>query len=544
MTAERDNPVRETNGADERRELERRLADAQARLEGETAARRQCEHALRECRQRYRLVAEHANDKVALHSPDGVYQYVSPASRTLVGYEPEDLIGESALDKIHPDDVQTAGRSLAALQQGEEQVTTIYRMRHRDGHYVWLETVSKAITDADTGQVLEIISVSRDVTRHYEALQHLRLIQAAIEQVGEAVLITDAELDPPGPRIRYANHAFTQMTGYTLEEVYGKTPRILQGPETSRRELDRLKQSLARGERFEGQTYNYRKNGERFILHWHVTPVRDESGRVTHFVAIQRDITEQQRAERLARQREAELAHVGRLSTMGQMASELAHELNQPLAAIGSYVQGGLRRLRSGRFDMAELDELLSRVDAQSQRAGQIIRRMRQFVRKREPERTAIALTALIEEVAELIEVELRHQEVELELELADDLPAVIVDTIQIEQVILNLIRNAIDAMADVEPGRRQVTVRTRREGPHAVALQVSDTGPGIDSADLNRVFEPFYSTKSRGMGMGLTISRSIVEAHGGELIAARNDPGPGLSFTVRLPVRPTTDEQ
>ncbi|MEX2545225.1 MAG: PAS domain S-box protein [Phycisphaeraceae bacterium] len=517
-------------------ELEQRIATAEARARNERAARRQAEQSRGEGEQRYRLLAEHAHDKIARHTPDGVYLYVSPASRRLLGYEPAELVGHSAFEKIHPDDIQRVQQAMNALVQNQNEVSTVYRLRHREGHYVWLETISKAITDADTGQLIEIISVSRDVTQHHQAEQNLRLVQAAIEQVGEAVVITEPELDLPGPRILYVNRAFTQMTGYSREEVIGKTPRILQGPETSRRELDRLKQTLARGERFEGQTYNYRKDGERFILHWHVTPIRDDSRRITHFVSIQRDVTEQQRAERLARQREAELAHVGRLSTMGQMASELAHELNQPLAAIGSYVQGGLRRLRDGRVSLEDLDELLSRVDTQAQRAGQIIRRMRQFVRKREPERTQVELRTLVEEVVELVEPELRHQMINLELDFADDLPTTVLDAIQIEQVILNLVRNAIDAMTTVEPARRRLAIRTRRAAEGQVALEVRDTGTGISEADLKQVFEPFYSTKSRGMGMGLTISRTIVQTHGGKLTVTPNI-DTGVCFTITLPL-------
>ncbi|MFW6061164.1 MAG: PAS domain-containing sensor histidine kinase, partial [Phycisphaeraceae bacterium] len=363
------------------------LTETNRRLQEQIAAREQAEHALRESEARFRLLAENATDLICRHAPDGRYLYVSPSSRKLLGYEPQELIGRSPYEFFHPDDVDRVQASHTKVVQWPEANRIEYRLRRKDGSYIWLETVARAVRAADSGQVLEIHTTSRDVTARHEAEEQLRLIQSAVEQIDEMVIITDTELDPPGPRIEYVNPAFCRTTGYSADEVLGQTPRMLQGPRTDRAVLDELRDQLSRGESFEGETYNYRKDGEEFILHWHIAPLRDRRGRITHFVAIQRDVTEQRRAEALARQRQSELAHVGRLSTMGEMASGIAHELNQPLAAIAIYVQGCLRRIQQQGVSDEELTEALTHIHNQAQRASEIIRRLRDFMRKREAQR-------------------------------------------------------------------------------------------------------------------------------------------------------------
>ena len=510
------------------------LTEANRRLKEQIEARKQAETALRESESRFRLIAENLTDLICRHSVDGRYLYVSPSCRKLLGYEPEEMLGRSPYEFFHPQDTEAIRANHAHVLEWPEASTIQYRFRRKDGSYLWFETIAKAIRDAETGEVTEIHSTSRDVTSRREAEQQLRLVTSAVEQIGEMVLITDADLDAPGPHILYANPAFCQATGYSLDEVIGKTPRILAGPRTSRHVLDKLRQCLSDGEPFHGETVNYRKDGSEFILEWHISPLRDEYERITHWVAIQRDVTEQRRNEALARQRQNELAHVGRLSTMGEMASGLAHELNQPLAAIAIYVQGCIRRLQNNQMSQDELIDALECVKDQSQRASEIIRRLRDFVRKREPQRDKTDVNHLVHEVLGLMDPEIQRYGVRLDLDFEESLPPVHVDNVQIQQVVLNLVRNAIEAMEANAPADRPLTIRTCRDDEQ-VYITVADAGAGMSDEQLQRIFEPFFTTKDSGMGMGLNISQSIAQANDGRLVPER-DPERGMRFHLSLP--------
>ena len=270
-------------------------------------------------------------------------------------------------------------------------------------------------------------------------------MQAAVDQVGDAVVITDAA-ERPGPYVIYTNEAFEQMTGYRFDEVKGRSPRLLQGPLTDAATLDELRLRLRAGEPFSGEIINYRKSGEPYVLDWHLYPLRDRDKRLTHWVAIQRDVTERNRALETARQHREELAHVTRLSTMGEMAAGLAHELNQPLAAIQNYLGGTLKRVEKQSIDGEGLGRALRQAIGQADRAGQMVRRLRDYVAKRPVVREVVALPDLLAETLGILGPGLRQQQVVVVPDWPDGLPAVRVDRIQIEQVLLNLIRNAAEA--------------------------------------------------------------------------------------------------
>ncbi|MBN1341348.1 MAG: GAF domain-containing protein [Phycisphaerae bacterium] len=244
---------------------------------------------------------------------------------------------------------------------------------------------------------------------------------------------------------------------------------------------------------------------------------------------------QRQAAEELARRRQVELAHVTRLSTMGEMATALAHELNQPLCAISSSSQACMRLLRAGTVDTEEVLGALEDVDAQAQRAAEIIRRVRAFVRKREPQRTRADINALVRDALALAEPGARRRHVTMRFEAADGLPLAQVDTIEITQVVFNLIRNAIEAMGAGPPEGRYLEVRTSLREPDALLVAVSDTGPGLPDHGIGKVFDAFYTTKPEGMGMGLSICQSIVVSHGGELWAENGSPR-GATFQFTLP--------
>jgi C4-dicarboxylate-specific signal transduction histidine kinase len=235
-----------------------------------------------------------------------------------------------------------------------------------------------------------------------------------------------------------------------------------------------------------------------------------------------------------ARAHEAELAHVLRLSTLGEMATGLAHELNQPLSGIVSYARGCARRLEAGTLDDGAFADVLSRISAEALRAGEIIRRLRALVRKEKPRREELDLNRLVRGVARLVAAEARRRRMRLHLRLQAPLPVVRADRIQIEQVLLNLIRNGFEAMAEVGVEQRLLTIETAAEDTDLVTVSVTDSGHGIGPEASERVFEPFFTTKGEGIGMGLAISRTIVEAHDGRLSFAAAPVG--TRFWFQLP--------
>jgi signal transduction histidine kinase/integral membrane sensor domain MASE1 len=272
------------------------------------------------------------------------------------------------------------------------------------------------------------------------------------------------------------------------------------------------------------------EGGDRWFM-LSVVPLRRPEGGA---VATHVDVTEQHRAEHEARRSREELAHFLRVSTVGELTTSLAHELNQPLTAILANAQAAGLLLREGA-DPRELREILSDIVEEDKRAGEVIRRLRELLRKGEPEHAPLDINALATDVVRLLSVDATLRNVSIQLDLATPPATVTGDRIQIQQVVLNLLLNAMDAMANCPPERRVALVATAmRDG--AAQLSVSDSGTGLRGASPNRIFEPFYTTKPAGMGMGLSIARSIVDAHGGR-IWARDNAGPGATFTVSLPL-------
>lgn len=276
--------------------------------------------------------------------------------------------------------------------------------------------------------------------------------------------------------------------------------------------------------------------GRRRWMETHVGPLRDGRDNVVALLAITRDITARKHAEDEVRLHYRELAHASRVTTMGEMASGLAHELNQPLAAIANYSRGCLHRIRAGKDSPNDLAHAMEHVCRQAERAGDIIRSLRKFVRKDEHQARSVDLRTVLREAMVIAELEARQHQVRVELSVSDDLPPVMGDAIQIEQVILNLARNAVEAMHEVAADQRQLSIRAFTDARGVANLEIHDTGPGLPRDMFNQIYEPFFTTKANGMGMGLPICRSIVEAHGGVLQAFYNEPGPGLTFRFDLP--------
>jgi two-component system sensor histidine kinase DctS len=281
-----------------------------------------------------------------------------------------------------------------------------------------------------------------------------------------------------------------------------------------------------------------RKNGERFHALVYEAKLIDGNGNHTGWMASVLDITERKRAEELARQQQEQLQFTSRLVTMGEMASTLAHELNQPLAAIASYNTGCLNLLNAGQTDPKEILPALEKIGLQAQRAGKIIRRVHDFVRKSEPKRAPCAVGEVIEDCLGFVETEARKRHVRIDCDLPP-LPPVPADRLMLEQVLLNLIRNGMEAMAATPEAERALRIAVEI-GDGELLVSVGDQGSGIAPEIRDKLFTAFFTTKPEGMGIGLSICRSIIEFHRGRLWAEDNPQSPtgsGTIFRFTLPL-------
>lgn len=366
-----------------------------------------------------------------------------------------------------------------------------------------------------------------------EAVMHLAESEARLRSILETVPDAMIVIDERGV-MRSFSVAAERLFGWTAAEAIGRNVAILM-PTPYREQHDGyLERYYQTGERriigIGRVVVGERKDGSTFPMELAVGEMEAMGHRF--FTGFVRDLTERQTAERRVQDLQSELVHVSRLTALGEMASALAHELNQPLSAIANYMKGSERLLDASEPDRAKIKGALSAAAEQALRAGQIIRRLRDFVAKGEAERRIENLPQLLEEAGALAMIGAKEQGVRLRFKLDYDLDLVLADKVQVQQVVLNLMRNAIDAMESAP--RRELVVSTAPAGGDMVEVAVADTGPGIAPDMMDQLFQPFVTTKAQGMGVGLSISRTIVEAHGGRIWAETN-PGGGTVFRFTL---------
>lgn len=360
-----------------------------------------------------------------------------------------------------------------------------------------------------------------------------RETQALLDVAVDAVVIIDHR-----GIIETFNRAAERLFGYSAAEAVGTNVSLLM-PEPHRSlhddYIDRyLASGISRVIGIGREVDARRKDGSIF-------PASLAIGRIPEsdpprFVGFLHDLTSQREAAEEQQRMQHRMAQVSHLATMGEMAASIAHEINQPLSAISNYAVGCEQLLDAPNPEIAEVQSALRQISGQALRAGEIIRRLRSLVRTRQPRRERADINELVRELSILSQSDARMNDVRLHFELAEGLPPINVDGIQIQQVLLNLVRNAIEALAASDHDLRQVVLRTRRHGPGEIEISVSDSGPGVHPTIVARMFDPFCSTKEEGSGLGLSISKSIVEAHRGGLEHRPNTPR-GACFTVTLPV-------
>lgn len=379
---------------------------------------------------------------------------------------------------------------------------------------------------------LLFIRVSNPIIHHLE--ESAAKTRAILDTVVDGIITIDER-----GMVESLNPAAERIFGFSASEVIGNNVNMFMSSPYREEHNDYLRHYRTTGEKriigIGREVTGRRKDGSTFPMDLAVGEVQLSGKRL--FTAAVRDATDRKRAEKEAKRRLDELAHVGRVASMGEMASGLAHEINQPLTAIASYAEACLLMLKSKAGNTDLLRDSLEEISGQAQRAGAIVRRLRQFVKQAETERSRVDINSVVRSVLELLEHDISAHRIRLQLELDEQLPEVEIDRIQIDQVLVNLVLNAVDAMDSTEQADRELTIQTAKtSSEEALEVAVSDTGSGLTPEAADHLFDAFFTTKPGGMGLGLVISRSIIQAHRGRLWATANG-DTGATFRFTLPI-------
>lgn len=535
--------------------------------------RKKAEEALRQSEERLRRILDQSPDIIFRVGRNGL-EYISPACWQILGFRPEEKYAESSLlpGHVHPDDHAKVPEIVHQLHHGP--VRCELRILHADGRTIWTEHALNPIF-TPSGKLFAVEGIVRDISERKcaeDALEKQRKEQRVIfDSVPAMIWYKDRH-----NRILQANVAAAQSMGMTVDDLAGRSTHDLYPDEADQYHRDDLEVINSGHPKLGIVELLQTVSGEKRWVRTDKIPYRDENNEIIGVIAFAIDVTERvtaeralrrahddlevrvrertaelaaaveglrleiaqrEKAEEKVRRQQEQLAHVQRLRTIEGVASQLAHEINQPLAAIVNFANGIVARLRSGGIDTETMGAAATQIREQAMRAGEVIRRLRGFVRKETARREYAAVNDLVQEAAQLIEPEAQRNGICIRFCLDADagLPPIQVDRVQIEQVVVNLLRNGIDAI--VETGSREgellVTTKLMADG---IQVSICDNGAGLPAGAEAQLFEPYFTTKSEGLGMGLSISRSITEAHGGALWAESNEKK-GMTFLLRLPV-------
>jgi nitrogen fixation negative regulator NifL len=477
------------------------------------------------------LITEQVADTVIITDLDYRITYTNRAFQHLYGYRREELQGQTPeVLNAEPNFEQIQADIYRTVSSGDRWEGELEN-RRKDGSTFTCELAIFPLVD-EKQNIFAYASVQRDITERKRAANALRDSEERYRQLvsttSDAIMLFDGETR----QFIDINKACEELYGYCREEFLGlKLDNVSAEPEKSR---DSVRKSL-RGEatriplryhkKKDGTVFPVEISGSAFKLSGH--PV---------VCGVIRDMTKRREVEKRAREHQAELARAWRINTVGEMASGLAHELNQPLCAIANYSNACLRMTGSAQDKPSEIVNALKQIIVQAERAGKIISHIRGLVAKAPPKRSTVQINKVVAEAIDIEETEATRKGITIETRLAEDVPLALADEIQIEQVVLNLLRNSIDALSGEDVNRRTVTIETARTSDNAVKVLVQDSGKGLPTENAEQVFDSFFTTKSSGLGMGLSLSRSIIEAHGGRLWAEPNPDG-GAIFQFTLPV-------
>jgi PAS domain S-box-containing protein len=455
----------------------------------------------------------------------------------IFGLEPgkQRLDESSFLTPVYPEDRPAVKLAIGeALRPGGE-LDAEYRIQRPDGSMRWVLAQGRTHCD-NKGSPFRMIGLSLDVTERRQAAEELRRseerFRLLVEGIADyAIFMLDAE-----GFVTSWNSGAERIKGYHAEEIIGQHYSCFFGDEDLRKgnPAMALREAAATG-RFEEDGWRLRKDGLRFQANVILTALHDPKGKLVGFAKITRDLTESRRAEDAVQAAQAELARVVRVSTLGELTASIAHEINQPLSAIVTNANASRRILASPAPDIEDVQQALMEIAEAGTRAGEIISHIRALVKKGAPQKSPVDINLVIQEVLDIIPRVLEKQHISLKMELQPALPPVLGDRVQLQQVVLNLIMNGIEAMSAVPDRPRSLVIRSdARESGLEVTVQ--DSGIGFDPRNIDHVFDTFFTTKPNGMGMGLSICRSIIEAHRGRLWASLDPAVQGATFRFSLP--------
>lgn len=483
-----------------------------------------------------RSVLERAGVGIKQVSLDGIVLDANEKFAEMVGRTRAEIIGAALSSFTHPEDLAPEQAMIARLRAGEIGSYTIEkRHRHADGHSFWTRVTSSLVHDPISARPY-YVAIVENVDVRVRAQHDLEEREVRLRTIFETAPDSIIVIDESGTILNFSRAA-ERLFGYDPPEVLGRNASMLMPAPYRDGHDGYIRRYLATGEkRIIGVgriVVGQRRDGSVFPMELAVgeMPLQDRH----LFTGFIRDLTERRETEKRLQDLQTELLHVGRVSAMAQLASALAHEVNQPLTAIGNYLQAARRFMTaSGIAPGDRVAEALDKAAAQTERAGQVVRTMRAFVKKGDGARRPEPLNTAIEEACALAMAGLGDLGVRLNFNLAHGLPEVLIDKVPVQQVVVNLVRNAAEAMRDCD--RRDLTIRSWLAGDRRVCVEIRDSGPGLAPEVSAQLFQPFVTTKASGMGMGLSICRSIINSHGGSIRAEAVAEG-GTRFVFDLPV-------
>jgi PAS domain S-box-containing protein len=464
----------------------------------------------------------------------GENRYWSDECFRLLGFDPADGMPpfETFVQRIHPDDRPIVAEALerAVRERGEYEVD--YRISHPNGEVRDIHVIGHPILNS-SGELVEIVGTGVDVTERKRAEGNIRQSENELRHILDFTPQQVAVLGPDRTRI-YSNQAMLDYLGLTLEDWQSGDPRRFVHPDDFERMMSQDHSEFLKGLPHE---IDLRLLGTGGKYRWFLvrySPLLDEQGRITRWYLAGTDIEDRKEAEEWSRRAQADLAHANRVTTMGELTASLAHEVNQPIAASLTNARTCLRWLAGDTPNVEEAREAAMRIVQDQTRAAEIISRTRLLFKNAPPQRELVDINEVIREMIVLLRGETARYFISLQTQLAADLPQVMGDRVQLQQVLMNLTMNGIDAMANVN-GTRELVIHSQPAADGQLMVSVSDTGIGLPPERADYIFDAFVTTKPHGTGMGLRISRSIVESHGGRLWAGENAPR-GASFHFTLP--------
>jgi PAS domain S-box-containing protein len=463
-----------------------------------------------------------------------LYIYWSDESYRIWGFDPLQGLPsrEDMRQRIHPDDRDRVREAVQEAVRHKTDFTAEFRILLPDGTVKYLESTTHHLFSSE-GALLEGMTSTVDVTQRKRTEQALRASEAKFRAAIDGIAGLVAIMAPSG-ELESVNSPLTEYFGRTVEELKNWGTSDAVHPEDLPRVLESYETSLAAGTPFHHELRLRRFDGEYRWFENRGAPIRDESGRITRWYCLLTDVEDRAQALTRLQQMQSDFAHMNRVSMMGELAASLSHEIAQPIASARNNARAAQNFLKMQPPDLDEVREALSCLVGDADRAGEIIDRVREQIKKAPPRKECFDLNVAINEVIVLARSVTLRNGVSVQTRLAEGLVSVLGDRVQLQQVLLNLILNAAEAMGSMEEGARELLISTE-EGQAGAVVAVRDSGPGIDPEHLDRVFDAFYTTKPSGTGMGLSICRSIIRAHGGKLWAEANEPR-GAVFRFTLP--------